>query len=272
MGRLRCIPTRTRPARRDASTTFRFVRGTLDGTPRPRSDSYEAPSTGRLDRVPTRTRLVRLSANLRLARPRVGPLDPPYSPTLRQKSEHLMRLPTTSYRHGYSCDRRGSSTGVRSHFLLPIPGWEVKPITIYTMPHTVLPSITLEGGYDKDRTPRSREFGLIHPSLTHPRPGLDPASTYHQSVGRKGRRGTGLGVFSPSRPLRHHCVQGWPAIPGARRYSHLHRDRQNFTSRHPQHPSLLLPYKRAGQGSTRNKQEASQKPSTNKQRQKDNKP
>jgi hypothetical protein len=37
-----------------------------------------------------------------------------------------MRLPTTSYRRGYSCDRRGSSTGVRSHFLLPIPGWEVK--------------------------------------------------------------------------------------------------------------------------------------------------
>jgi hypothetical protein len=31
----------------------------LGGTPRPRSDSYEAPSMGRLDRVLTRTRLAR---------------------------------------------------------------------------------------------------------------------------------------------------------------------------------------------------------------------
>jgi hypothetical protein len=108
-------------SKRDTSTTFRLVRGTLDGTPRLRSDSYEAHSTGRLDYVPTRTRharrdasttfrLVRglldkaprLSGNLRLARPRVGPFDPPYSPTLRQKSEHLMRQPTTSYHHGYN--------------------------------------------------------------------------------------------------------------------------------------------------------------------------
>jgi hypothetical protein len=44
---------------RDASTMFRLVRGSLDGTPRLRSDSYEAPSTGRLDCVPTRTRLAR---------------------------------------------------------------------------------------------------------------------------------------------------------------------------------------------------------------------
>jgi hypothetical protein len=87
--------------------------------------------------------------------------------------------------------------------------------------------------------------------FTHPRPGLDPASTYHQSVGRKGRRGIGLEVFSPSHPLRHHGVRGWPAIPGARRYSHLYKDRQNFTSRLPRCPGLLLPYKRAGQGSTR---------------------
>jgi hypothetical protein len=84
-----------------------------------------------------------------------------------------------------------------------------------------------------------------------PRPGLDLASTYHRPVGRKGRRVTGLGVFSPSRPLRHHGVRGWPAIPGARRYSHLYRDRQNFTSRLPRRPGLLLPYKRIGQGSIR---------------------
>jgi hypothetical protein len=81
---------------------------------------------------------------------------------------------------------------------------------------------------------------------THPRPSLDPASTYHRSTGRKGRRGTGLEVFSLSYPLHHHGVRGWPAIPGARRYGHLYRDRQNFTSRLPRRPGLLLPYKRVG--------------------------
>jgi hypothetical protein len=63
-------------------------------------------STGRLDRVPTRTRLARRAPrppeNLRLVRPWVKPVDPPHSPTLRQKSKHLMQPPTTSYPHGYS--------------------------------------------------------------------------------------------------------------------------------------------------------------------------
>jgi hypothetical protein len=98
---------------------------------------------------------------------------------------------------------------------------------------------------------------------------LDLASTgldaQRRSAGRKGPRGTGLRVFSPSHPRCHHGVQGWPPIPRARRYNHLHKDRQNFTSRHPRRPGLLLPYKRAGKGSTRG-QEASQKPSASKQR------
>jgi hypothetical protein len=46
-------------SKQDTSTMFRLVRGTLDGTPRLRSDSYEARSTGRLDHVLTRTRLAR---------------------------------------------------------------------------------------------------------------------------------------------------------------------------------------------------------------------
>jgi hypothetical protein len=44
---------------RNTSTAFRLVRGSLDGTPRLCSDSYEAPLTGRLDRVSTRTRHAR---------------------------------------------------------------------------------------------------------------------------------------------------------------------------------------------------------------------
>jgi hypothetical protein len=66
MKRLDHVSTRTRLARRDASTTFRLVRGSLDKTPR-------------------------LPINLRLARPRVRPVDPPHSQTLRQKSEHLIQ-------------------------------------------------------------------------------------------------------------------------------------------------------------------------------------
>jgi hypothetical protein len=51
-----------------------------------------------------------------------------------------------------------------------------KPVTIRTIPGTILPLITLEGEYDKDRTLRSRGLGLIHPSSTWPRPSLDPPS------------------------------------------------------------------------------------------------
>jgi hypothetical protein len=214
MGCLDYVLTRTRHPRRDASTAFRLARGSLD-------------------------KASRLLGNLRLACPRVGPLDPPCSPTLRQKSEHLIWLPTTSYHHGYSSNQRGSSTGVKSYLLLPIPGWEVK--TCHCTHHTV--------HYFATDQLRGRIRQGLYPTISGIRPYppiLDPALTYHWSARRKSRRGTGLGVFSPYRPLRHHGVQGWPAIPGARRYSHLHRDRQNFTSRHPWRPSLLLSYKKAG--------------------------
>jgi hypothetical protein len=103
---------------------------------------------------------------------------------------------------------------------------------MHTLPRIVLPLITLEGGYDKVRIPQSRGFGLIR-----------PASTHHRSARKKSRRGTGLRVFSPSRLRRHHDVRGWPAIPKARRYSHLRRDRQNFTSRHPSVPVSSYPIK-----------------------------
>jgi hypothetical protein len=205
----------------------------LDGKPRPRSDSYEARSTSHLD-------YRKLSV---LARPRVGPLDPPYSPTLRQKSEYLMRLPTTFYHHGYNSNRCESSASVKSHFLLPIPGWEMK--TCHYTHHTVHCFATdhprgriRQGPYPTISGTRPYP-PILDPSSARPRPGLDPASTHRRSTGKKDRRDTGLGVFSPSHSLRHHGVQGWPTIPGACRYSHLHRDRQNFTSKAP--PASLPP-------------------------------
>jgi hypothetical protein len=140
------------------------------GMPRPRPVSYEARMTKHLDCVPARTRLVRLSTNLRLARPRIGMIDPLYSPTLRQKSEHSMQLPATSYRHGYSHDRRGSNSNVSSHFLPPILGWEVK--TCHYAHLTAHCSVT---GH-----PQGRIRQGPYPSIAgiQPYPSvLDPAST-----------------------------------------------------------------------------------------------
>jgi hypothetical protein len=212
---------------------------TADDAPRLRSDSHEAGSIGRLDRTPTPTRtrhrrrdastasrLVRgpfdkasrLSANSDSHDPWVESLDLSYSPTLRQKSEHLIRLPTTFYHHGYSRDRRGSNAGARSHFLLPIPGWEVK---ICHYAH-------LTAHCFATNHPRGRIRQGPYPTVSGIRPyptSLDPALTHHRSTRKKSLCGIGLRVFSPSRPRRHHGVRGWPAIPEARRYSHLHMDR-----------------------------------------------
>jgi hypothetical protein len=159
-----------------------------------------------------------------------------------------MQSPTTPYRHGYGCDRRGSSTGVKSYFLLPILGWEVK-----TCHYTHHATYCFATNYPRGKI-RQGPYPTISGIRPYP-PILDPSSTQPRPTsgqqGGKGRRGIGLRVFSPSRPLRHNGVRGWPAIPEACRYSNLHRDRQNFTSSHPRRPGLLLPYKKVGQGSTR---------------------
>jgi hypothetical protein len=68
-------------------------------------------------------------------------------------------------------------------FLLPIPGWEMKPVTMLALPRTVLTPITLDGGYDKVRIPRSWRSGLIRPASTQPRPGLD---VHRWLAGKKG--------------------------------------------------------------------------------------
>jgi hypothetical protein len=154
--RLDHVPTCTRLARRDVSTTFRLAWGSLNGTPRP-------------------------PRNLRLARPWVEPIDPSHSPTLRQKSEHLIQPPTTSYPHGYIGNQHGSSTDVKSHFLLPIPGWAVK--TCHCTCHT--------GHYSATNHPRGRIRRVPYPvilgtrpypfTVDPPRPVLDLASTNRRS-------------------------------------------------------------------------------------------
>jgi hypothetical protein len=191
---MRCLDyvlTHMRHARWNASTMFRLVRGSLDKAPR-------------------------LSGNLELARPWVGPLDPPYSPTLRQKSEHLMRLPTTAYHHGYSSNWRGSSVGVKSHFLLPIPGWEVK--TCHYTHHTVHyfaidhPRGRIRQGRKADMAQDSESFHCL--------------VLYVTMVSRDGRPFPGHVAIATSIGIDKTSPQ-----------------------RHPRRPCLLLPYKRAGRGS-----------------------
>jgi hypothetical protein len=124
-----------------------------------------------------------------------------------------------------------------------------------------LSPVALEGGYNKVRIPQSRGFSLIRPTSTRPRPGFD---AQHSSTGREGRRGTVLRVISSSLPQRHHGVQGWSAIPGARHYNHSYRDRRNITSRLPSALASSYPIKgqaRTLQGDRDNRQDTSPKPS-----------
>jgi hypothetical protein len=142
-------PTRTRHPRRDTSTASRFVRGPL---------GKSISTTGK---TPTR-------ATPGIARPI---LPPP--PTLRQKSEHLIRLPTTSYRHGYSCDRRGNNTYVSPHFFTVHPGMGGESLSLYT-PYCTLFYHRPPSKTDTTRTvsPDLRDSALstsLDPTLTRPR-------------------------------------------------------------------------------------------------------
>jgi hypothetical protein len=141
-----------------------------------------------------------------------------------------MRLPASTYRYGRNQDRRGNNASVSPHYFTahPVMGGETCHYTHLTA--RCLSPVTLEEGYDKAPILQSRGFDLIRPASTRPRPSLN---AWHSSTGKEGRSGAVLRVISPSHPCRRHNTQGWPAIPGARRYSHLYRDRQNFTSRSP---------------------------------------
>jgi hypothetical protein len=112
-----------------------------------------------------------------------------------------MQLPTTTNRHGCAHGRRGNNTSVSSHCFTahPVMGGEKRHYDHHTQHYASL--LTLEGGYDKARTPQFQGFGLIRSTSTGPRPGLDPQ---HSATGKEGRYGTALRVTSTPHPLRHH--------------------------------------------------------------------
>jgi hypothetical protein len=159
------VPIRTRPARRNVSTALRLrlVRGTLDRTPRPRRDSYEARSIRHLDyrQTPTRTTPGRIAR-----------------PILLTYCESKVRTfnATTYYphRHGYTCDRRGNNTSVSPHFFTTHPGMGGENLSLCTPYRTLFhhrPPLR------KDMT-RSVSHNLGDSALsTQPRPSLDLTST-----------------------------------------------------------------------------------------------
>jgi hypothetical protein len=72
---------------------------TANETPRPRSDSYEARSTGRLDHVPTRTRLARQDASTTEKSPTRMTRGRATRPTLFTNSEIKVRAFNTTTNH-----------------------------------------------------------------------------------------------------------------------------------------------------------------------------
>jgi hypothetical protein len=109
-----------------------------------------------------------------------------------------MQLPTTTHRYGREYGRRGNNASDSLHCFTahPVMGGEKRHCTHLTAHCTSL--VTLEGGYDKARTPRSKGFGLIRSASTQPRPGLD---AQHDSTGKEGRYGAALRAISAPHPL-----------------------------------------------------------------------
>jgi hypothetical protein len=194
---------------------------------RPRRKNEPKPRAERLDRVPTRTRLARRDASTTGKSPTrmtLGRVVRPASPTNSQTKVKAFNAIANHFLPPWLQRRQHeSSTSVKSHFLLPIPGWAVK--TCHCSHHVVHCSAT--------DPPRGGSRRVSYPEIPGARPypiPVDPASTHRRSTKKQGLHATGSGVFSPSQPLRHRGVRGWPAILGARRYSDFHSTRQNFTS------------------------------------------
>jgi hypothetical protein len=84
-----------------------------------------------------------------------------------------MLSPTPTNWYGRNQDRHVSNAGVSLHCFTVHPrmGGESCHCTRLTV--HCLPTITLEGRYDKTRIPQSQGFGLIRSTSTRPRPGLD---------------------------------------------------------------------------------------------------
>jgi hypothetical protein len=153
-----------------------------------------------------------------------------------------MQLPTTTYRYGRNQGRRGNNTSVSLHCFTthPVMGGEKRHCTHFTA-HCTSPA-TLEGGYDKVRTPRFQGFGLIRSASTRPRPGLDPASTPNTTL-RESKDGMAQRSGSFRRLVLCNTMVSRDGLPFLGHIATVisYRDRQNIVSRPPlSWPPLVL--------------------------------
>jgi hypothetical protein len=156
-------------------------------TPRLCSDSYEARLTGRLDYVPTRTRLARQGISTIgkfLTRTTQGRTTRPILFTYSETKVRAFNA-TTCY--------------FLPSWLQPWPMWKQhrcqisvftahpriggENLSLYTLYHTLF----CHRSPSREDMTRSVPHDLRDSALsTHPRPDLDPASTYHRLAWRKG--------------------------------------------------------------------------------------
>jgi hypothetical protein len=157
-----------------------------------------------------------------------------------------MRLQTTSYPHGYSNNRHGGSTDVKSHFLLPIPGWAVK--TCHCTRHTMHYSTTDHPRGRIRQVPYPAILGTRpYPSVVDPpRPILDPASTHRLSK-QESKASVTQDLKSFHRLILYVTMVSRDGRPFSGHIAIAASTAFDKTSpqRHPRRPCLLLPYKRA---------------------------
>jgi hypothetical protein len=208
---------------------------------------------GRLDHVPTRMRLARQDASTTeksLTRTTLGRAGRPTSLTNSETKVRAFNATANHFLpHGYSGNQHGSSTGVKSHFLLPIPGWAVK--TYHCTHHT--------GHYSTTDHPRGRIRRVPYPAILGtrpypfvvdpPRPVLDPAST-----NRRSKQECKACMIHDPEPFRRLILyvtivsrDGRPFLEHVATTASTTFDKTSPLS-HPRCPCLLLPYKKAGRG------------------------
>jgi hypothetical protein len=142
-----------------------YMRGTLDYVPTRTRPARPEASTPEI---------------LRLVRPRVELVDPPPPFYLLTDKAFKAPLPSTRiqhHRHGCSATGVGAAPASNHAFLLPIPEWAVKKAaTIHTTSDTVLPSTLSQLTTRYTPRPGFLGVGLIRSSTTPAamtRPDLD---------------------------------------------------------------------------------------------------
>jgi hypothetical protein len=173
---------------------------------RPQRQNEPKPRKERLDHVPTRTRLARRDASTPRKSPTRTTLGRAGRPASLTNSQTKVKAFNATANHFLPswlqrCQHESSAI-VKSHFLLPIPGWAVK--TCHCTRHTRHCPAT-DPSRGKIRRVSYPEISGARP-YPFPSTHLDPASTNRRSTKEQGLHAIGPGVFSLSHPLRHHGV------------------------------------------------------------------